>query len=78
MPVERVGSFEEIADEFAARVAKVVWCNLATVDARGRPRSRVVHPVWVGRRGWLGVRRALARPQLLSGPRGSDSWTRER
>lgn len=25
---------------------RVVWCTLATVDRRGRPRSRLVHPVW--------------------------------
>jgi hypothetical protein len=25
---------------------RVVWCTLATVDGRGRPRSRLVHPVW--------------------------------
>jgi hypothetical protein len=25
---------------------RVVWCTLATVDDRGRPRSRLVHPVW--------------------------------
>ena len=65
MAVERVGSFDEIADEFAARVAKVVWCNLATVDARGRPRSRVVHPVWVGRQGWLGVRRGTPKTRQV-------------
>ncbi len=25
---------------------RVVWCTMATVDGRGRPRSRLVHPVW--------------------------------
>jgi hypothetical protein len=25
---------------------RVVWCTLATVDGHGRPRSRLVHPVW--------------------------------
>jgi hypothetical protein len=25
---------------------RIVWCSLATVDDRGRPRSRLVHPVW--------------------------------
>lgn len=29
------------------RVAhRIVWANLTTVDRRGRPRSRVVHPYW--------------------------------
>ena len=31
---------------FIAIAHRIVWANLATVDARGRPRSRVVHPVW--------------------------------
>lgn len=25
---------------------RVVWCTLATVDGAGRPRSRLVHPLW--------------------------------
>lgn len=25
---------------------RIVWCTMATVDGRGRPQSRVVHPVW--------------------------------
>jgi hypothetical protein len=25
---------------------RVVWCTLSTVDRHGRPRSRLVHPVW--------------------------------
>src|SRR5687768_254069 len=32
--------------EFLAIAHRIVWCTLATVDAAGRPRSRVVHPVW--------------------------------
>jgi len=31
---------------FVAIAHRVLWCTLATVDARDRPRSRVVHPVW--------------------------------
>jgi hypothetical protein len=33
-------------DAFLAVAHRVVWANLATVDRRGRPRSRLVHPVW--------------------------------
>ena len=29
---------------FVALAHRIVWCTLATVDARGRPRSRVVTP----------------------------------
>ena len=25
---------------------RIVWCTVATVDRRGRPRSRVLHPYW--------------------------------
>jgi hypothetical protein len=32
--------------DFIALAHRIVWCSLATVDARGRPRSRLVHPVW--------------------------------
>jgi hypothetical protein len=35
----------------------VVWATVATVDTRGRPRSRVLHPVWTstatGCEGWV-------------------------
>lgn len=31
---------------FVAIAHRVVWCSLSTVDSRGRPRSRIVHPVW--------------------------------
>ena len=47
--------FAEIADEFHARVARIVWCNVASVDERGRPRSRIMHPIWDGATGWIGT-----------------------
>jgi hypothetical protein len=31
---------------FVTIAHRVVWCSMSTVDALGRPRSRVVHPVW--------------------------------
>ena len=48
--------FETIAREFHRRVAKTIWCTLATVDSRGRARTRIVHPVWDGATGWFGSR----------------------
>jgi hypothetical protein len=45
--------FAEIAAEFGARVRKHVWCAVSTVDRRGRPRSRILHPVWEGPIGWI-------------------------
>ena len=42
---------------FTAVAHRIVWCTLATVDRRGRPRSRLVHPIWEatpdGLVGWL-------------------------
>jgi hypothetical protein len=32
--------------EFRALVEEIVWCTVATVDTRNRPRSRVLHPIW--------------------------------
>ena len=35
-----------IVESFTDIAHRIVWCTLATVDRHGRPRSRVVHPVW--------------------------------
>jgi hypothetical protein len=47
-------------DEFMETAQRIVYCSLATVDRRGRPRSRLVHAVWerAGDRivGWVGSR----------------------
>ena len=48
-----VESFDEIAADFDARVRRIVWCTATTVDRRGRPRARLLHPVWEGSRGWI-------------------------
>lgn len=47
--------FEEIAAEFQARVERMVWCNVASVDEKGRPRSRIMHPIWEDQVGWIGT-----------------------
>lgn len=54
-PTNFATTFSDIADEFHARVSRTVWCNVATVDAECRPRSRILHPVWDGLDGWIGV-----------------------
>ena len=51
-----VADFAAVAEEFHRRVSKTVWCTLATVDPRGRARTRIVHPVWDGPSGWVGSR----------------------
>jgi len=49
-----------ITGDFLRVAHRIVWCTLATVDKSGRPRSRVVHPVWErsgdGLTGWLYTR----------------------
>ena len=52
-----VQNFAEIEEEFIARVHSAVWCNVATVDSKGRPRSRILHAIWEGSTGWIGTHR---------------------
>jgi hypothetical protein len=51
-----VATFDELRDEFLARAHTMVWCNVATLDARSRPRSRILHPIWEGSTGWIATR----------------------
>jgi hypothetical protein len=37
---------ERIAPAFVEMAHRIVWCTAATVDRAGRPRSRVLHPIW--------------------------------
>lgn len=48
-----VSSFEEIQSEFLRRVSKAIYCSVATIDRKNRPRSRIMHPVWDGYIGWV-------------------------
>lgn len=48
-----IANFAEIEDEFIRRVHTMAWCNAATVDSQGRPRSRLLHPLWEGATGWI-------------------------
>lgn len=53
-----VSSFDDIKAEFDQRVQRIVWCNVASVDGKGRPRSRILHPLWEGATGWIATGRA--------------------
>lgn len=35
-----------VAPAFVEMAHRIVWCTAASVDAKGRPRSRVLHPIW--------------------------------
>jgi general stress protein 26 len=50
-----VFDFSEIEAEFLQRVHTMVWCSVATVDSKQRPRSRILHPIWEGNTGWIGT-----------------------
>lgn len=39
-------SFAAYAEEFLHYTGQIVWCTATTVDAKGRPRSRILHPIW--------------------------------
>jgi len=41
-----VTSLDQIAPAFVDMAHSIVWASAATVDANGRPRSRVLHPIW--------------------------------
>ncbi|MFF7203598.1 pyridoxamine 5'-phosphate oxidase family protein [Streptomyces sp. NPDC008141] len=50
----------DIAEEFITVAHRIVWCTVATVDTRGRPRGRILHPFWeygeTGLTGWIVTR----------------------
>lgn len=41
-----MNDLSQVAPAFVSMAHNIVWCSAATVDARGRPRSRVLHPLW--------------------------------
>jgi general stress protein 26 len=52
-----IDDFAEIEPAFRERVDRMVWCSVATVDTRGRPSTRLLHPIWEGRTCWIGTHR---------------------
>jgi hypothetical protein len=75
-----VASFAELEAELLERTRAIVWCNVATVDSRNRPRSRILHPIWEGATGWIATRRNtlkadhLARSPYVSLAYVADIW----
>lgn len=39
-------TLDQIAPAFVGMAHRIVWCTVATCDADGRPRTRVLHPIW--------------------------------
>jgi uncharacterized pyridoxamine 5'-phosphate oxidase family protein len=54
----QIAEFSEIEAEFIGRVNTMIWCNVATVDSKNRPRSRILHPLWEGSVGWICTHRS--------------------
>ncbi|HVL26418.1 MAG TPA: pyridoxamine 5'-phosphate oxidase family protein [Thermomicrobiales bacterium] len=53
--------FVEFEPEFRERVDRMVWCTVATVDTKGRPSTRLLHPNWEGRTGWIGTHKSSSK-----------------
>jgi general stress protein 26 len=70
-----VASFAEIEQEFMRRITRIVWCTVSTVDRKGRPRSRILHPIWEGSTGWIATgRHTLKTKHLEKNPYVSLSY----
>jgi hypothetical protein len=41
-----VGAFSELRDDFVRLTNEIVWCTVATVDEKDRPRTRMLHVSW--------------------------------
>ncbi len=71
----------QVAPASVEMAHRIVWASAATVDAKGRPRSRILHPIWqwdgVRLAGWIGTAPTpLKRAHLDASPYVSLSyWT---
>jgi general stress protein 26 len=67
--------FSEIEPEFMRRIRRIVCCTLSTVDALGRPRSRILHPIREGSTGWIASgRRSFKAKHIEDNPYVSLSY----
>ncbi len=41
-----MSSLSETAPPFVEMAHRIVWCTVATVEPSGRPRTRILHPIW--------------------------------
>lgn len=74
-------SLEQIAPAFVGMAHSIIWASVATVDAKGRPRTRILHPIWqwdgAALVGWIATEPTpLKRAHLAAHPDISISyWT---
>jgi len=41
-----MNNLDDVAPAFVTMAHQIVWASVATVDGNGRPRSRILHPIW--------------------------------
>jgi hypothetical protein len=41
-----VSPLADVAPAFVEMAHRIVWASVATVDTEGRPRTRILHPIW--------------------------------
>lgn len=61
-----VGAFSDVAEKFREITERIVWCTVTTVDRQGRPRSRILHPIWEGPVGWIATGRHTHKAKHLA------------
>lgn len=64
--MRRVADLNDILPAFLERAHAAVYSAMATVDNRGRPRTRLVHPLWDGATGWITSRRNTPKANHLA------------
>lgn len=74
-----MNELSDVAPAFVAMAHQIVWCTVATVDKHGRPRSRILHPIWQwdGRQlvGWIATSPTPAkRAHLQASPYASLNY----
>lgn len=68
-----------VAPAFVEIAHRIVWASVATVDRQGRPRSRILHPIWqwdgANLVGWVATSPTPAkRAHLAASPFASVSY----
>ena len=69
----------QVAPAFVAMAHRIVWCSVATIDGKGRPRTRILHPIWqwdgVSLVGWIATSPlSLKASHLAANPHVSLSY----
>ncbi len=64
-----MNALKETAPSFVEMAHRIVWASTASVDKQGRPRSRILHPIWEwdGDRltGWIGTEPTVTKREHL-------------